>query len=110
MKIKAMILALIAAFLVAFAPAPAQALSDPYTWVSNISTSNGRVRIYNDGYYRDLWTKQVSYNYTHFMDDVDYFWVPEGCDAYSQWGYQYVGNRTYGPLPAYTYLKLQVVC
>jgi hypothetical protein len=85
--------------------APAQAATGDV--IVNMSASNGKVIIQNNGYNYDLWWGQIS-SYT--IDDVDYFWVPGGCDAYSQYGYKYVGNKWYGPLPGNAYLKLTVKC
>ena len=72
--------------------------------------SNGKV-VVKDNYAgsKDLWRYQDSRN-TLKMSDVDYFWVPGGCDAKSQWGYRYAGNSWYGPLNDTVSLDLTVTC
>ena len=78
--------------------------------IYNTAYSNGKV-IVKDNYAgsKDLWRYQDSRN-TLKMADVDYFWVPGGCDAKSQWGYKYVGNAWYGPLNDTVSLDLTVTC
>jgi hypothetical protein len=69
--------------------------------------SNGKIIIQNEGVNRDLWANQYS---TSYMKDVDYFWVPGGCDAISRYGYVYTGDRWYGPLNDITNLDVRVEC
>lgn len=75
------------------------------------SASNGKV-VAKEGGKSDLslWKYQDSCA-TFGYPDVDYFWVPGGCDAWNTaTGYKYAGNRTYGPLPGSAYLSLKVLC
>lgn len=72
------------------------------------SLSNGKVVIDDDGRRADVWAYQSSWN---FQPDVDYFWVPGGCDAWNYTtGYKYVGNKWYGPLNDVVRISLTVKC
>ena len=73
--------------------------------------SNGKV-VAKDNVYgsADIWPGYGTYTW-YGWKDLDYFWVPGGCDAWNiNTGYKYVGNKTYGPLPSGTSLILQVRC
>ena len=79
--------------------------------VNVTGNSNGKV-VAKEGGKRDIdiWPYYGSCSYYHYTD-VDYFWVPGGCDAYNyDTGYRYAGNRTYGPLPGNAHLLFNVYC
>lgn len=79
--------------------------------ITNMSMSNGKVIVQNNGRNMDLWPGQISYVQSANFRDVDYFWVPGGCDAKNyDTGYVYVGNRWYGPLPDSARLRFDVYC
>ena len=74
------------------------------------SASNGKIVAKEGGKADiDLWKYQDSCLTKGYMD-VDYFWVPGGCDGTSQFGGKYPGNRTYGPLPGNSRLDITVRC
>ena len=70
--------------------------------------SNGKVIVKEENTTKDLWRYQDSRNTLGFLD-VDAFWVPGGCDAYSKYGYRYVGNTWYGITDTVT-VELKVIC
>lgn len=110
MKIRVMIAALFAAFMVLLPVANANA-AGYFDRLYVTSGSNGKI-VMKDGTRgsHDLWQYQDSY-LTFGWNDVDYFWVPGGCDATNvNTGYVYVGNKQYGPLPGNASLDLRVVC
>lgn len=115
MKVRIFLAAIFTAVMMALLPvanATAATGSAPGDEVWLSGTSNGKV-VATDNVYgkRDVWRYQGTY-VTFGWKDVDYFWVPGGCDAYNiDTGYKYVGNRTYGPMNgSYYLLQLKVVC
>lgn len=100
------------AVLVGLSAAQANAVSTASTSlggvVYNRVASNGKIVADDSGFRRDVWPGRSSEWVGIY--DADYFWVPGGCDATSQWGHVYSGNRWYGPLPNDTNLSLLVDC
>jgi len=109
-KIRISLAAMFAVVVMALVPInSAAAVGD---WVVNMSNSNGKVILKNDSLpLVDLWPGQMSTQKPYVAYDVDYFWVPGGCDARNyDTGYVYPGDRWYGPLPGSAKLRLTVIC
>ena len=121
MKSKMIILAIFSALMMALLPVATASAAFPastnYDSSVNVTInggskpSNGKV-VAKDNVYgsANLWPGYGTYTW-YGWKDLDYFWVPGGCDAWNiNTGYKYVGNKTYGPLPSGTSLILQVRC
>jgi hypothetical protein len=109
MKIKMLFAGIITALMVIIPATTASAAVFDRVYVT--SGSNGKVVI-KDGTWgsQDMWAYDDSY-LTYGWYDLDYFWVPGGCDAKNiNTGYVYAGNKQYGPLPGNAKLSLKVIC
>lgn len=114
MKVRLMFVAIFAAFMALFPVANANAADVCSTctgsWMVNFYTGNGKIIVQNEGKNCDLWPDHVSMWSPCGFKDVDYFWVPGGCDFISEYNYRYVGNRWYGPLNDTVSIRGKVVC
>ena len=113
MKVRALIAAIFTALMVLLPVATANAADVcPTCYGSRLyvtGSSNGKVIAQNEGLNKDMWRYYDSLH-TVGLKDVDYFWVPGGCDATSQYNYVYAGNRWYGPLNDTVNISLTVIC
>ena len=105
-KLIAIAVAFMTAIMVGSIAAPAMASDGGVVY--NQVASNGKIIAKGDGILRDVWPGRSS-EWVGIWD-ADYFWVPGGCDAWSQWGHKYTGSSWYGPLPNTTLLSLKVIC